>query len=239
MTCNVIILTGGLTGSSVLSGVLRAAGFWTGEQTFEKPDYNTHENSELISLNRRIMEFVGVGDEYTKYFMPEAVSRIAELEPVDSMEFAKFVADCDRHSPWLWKDPRLWLTIRFWDRFLPRENVRFILLDRELFQAWVALSQRRLIQTWECTKRYHVGVQASLRDYLVQSGRPFIAVRYEDLIVRPEVEIARVAAFLETPVTMKHLTKTYKGQLYRKNKGIKDAVEAVLIYLKNYKERLR
>jgi hypothetical protein len=239
MTSNVVILTGGLTGSSVLSGVLHAAGYWTGERSFQKHDYNTHENADLISLNRKIMASVGVGEEYTKYFMPEAISRIAELDPVDSTEFADFVADCDGHSPWLWKDPRLWLTIRFWDRFLARQNVRFILLDRELFQAWVALTQRRLIQTWDSTKRYHVGVQSSLRDYLAQSGRPFLAVRYENLVVRPELEIARVAEFLEAPVTMRHLTSTYKGRLYRKNKGMRDAVEALLIFVKNYGERLK
>ena len=43
---NVIILTGGLTGSSVLAGVLAAAGYWSGEDTFKKRDYNTYENAD-------------------------------------------------------------------------------------------------------------------------------------------------------------------------------------------------
>ena len=53
---NVIILTGGLTGSSALAGLLAAAGFWSGENTFRKRDYNTYENSELIRLNRQLMQ---------------------------------------------------------------------------------------------------------------------------------------------------------------------------------------
>ena len=52
-TDNVIILTGGLTGSSALAGLLTEAGYWCGEDTFKKSDYNTYENAELIALNRR------------------------------------------------------------------------------------------------------------------------------------------------------------------------------------------
>ena len=62
---NVIILTGGLTGSSALAGLLAAAGYWSGEGTFRKRDYNTYENSELIRLNRQLMQRAGAGEEYT------------------------------------------------------------------------------------------------------------------------------------------------------------------------------
>jgi len=59
------------------------------------------------------------------------------------------------------------------------------------------------------------------------------------LIVTPEQEVARIGRFLETPVTMEHLQSTYDGVLYRKPKTLRDTVEAGLIYLKNYHERLR
>jgi hypothetical protein len=239
MTDNVVVLTGGLTGSSVLAGLLGAAGFWTGEGTFQKSDYDTHENTELIALNRDLMARVGVGDEYTKYFQPDAIEAISRLVVSDEQRFRDFVSRCGDHTPWLWKDPRLWLTIRFWDRFLPQQGVRFLLLERDLLQAWISLAQRRLIQTWDNTKRYHDGVQSSLREYLETSGRPFLTVNYEDLIVTPEAELERLTSFLGIPVTMQHLTSTYRGTLYRRNKGIKDGIEAVLIYLKNYQERLR
>ena len=38
---------------------------------------------------------------------------------------------------------------------------------------------------------------------------------------------------------MEHLTSTYGGVLRRKPKTVRDAIEAGLIYLKNYPERLR
>jgi hypothetical protein len=239
MTDNVIILTGGLTGSSVLAGLLAAAGYWTGPQTFLKPDYDTHENAGLIGLNRELMKQVGVGEEYTKYFLPAAIMDIARLEAPGDDRFAGFIEECNAHSPWLWKDPRLWLTIRYWDRLLPEQGVRFLLLDRELLQAWISLAQRRLIQTWGNTKTYHTEVQASLRNYLAESRRPYLSLTYEELIVTPEAVLARLTDFLGVPISMGHLTSTYKGTLYKKNKGVLDALEAILIYAKNYRQRLR
>jgi len=236
---SVIILTGGLTGSSVLAGLLGAAGYWTGDGTFEKRDYNTHENASLIRLNRDLMARVGVGEEYTKYFLPDAIDAIARLEVQEGSRFSEFVAECNAHRPWLWKEPRLWLTIRFWDRYLPATGLRFLLLERDLLQAWISMTQRRTIQTWEYTKRYHDGVQSSLKQYLSKSGRPYLTVNYEDLIIRPEAELERLSQFLGRPVAMQHLTSTYHGKLYRKNKGFRDAVEAALIYTKNFRERLR
>ena len=82
---NVIILTGGLTGSSALAGLLAAAGFWSGERTFPKRDYNTYENSELIRLNRQLMRRAGVGEEYTMRFLPEAIDRIAALAGTEEL----------------------------------------------------------------------------------------------------------------------------------------------------------
>ena len=52
---NVIILTSGLTGSSVLTGLISRVGYWNGDQTHKK-EYDTCENSELISLNLSLFQ---------------------------------------------------------------------------------------------------------------------------------------------------------------------------------------
>ena len=99
---NVIILTGGLTGSSVLAGVLAAAGYWSGEDTFKKRDYNTYENAELIALNRQLMKRVEVGEDYTTRFVPEAIGRIAALaDQEDVSEYRALVERCESHAPWM------------------------------------------------------------------------------------------------------------------------------------------
>jgi len=237
---NVIILTGGLTGSSALAGLLAAAGFWSGEGTFRKRDYDTYENSELIRLNRQLMQRVDTGEEYATRFLPEAIDRIAALAGVeDPREYRALVEECDAHAPWLWKDPRLWLTIRFWTELLDWSRIRVLLLRRDHMQAWVSCTQRRQIQTYEFARRYNESIQRSLREFLDANSIRYLPVLFEDLIVTPEREVARLASFLDSDITMEHLQSTYDGALYRRPKSLKDAVEAGLIYLKNYRERLR
>ena len=239
-TDNVIILTGGLTGSSVLAGLLAAAGYWPGERTFRKRDYDTYENSELIRLNRQLMQRAGVGEEYTMRFLPDAIRRIEALAGAEEPgECRRLVADCDAHAPWLWKDPRLWLTIRFWSGLLDWSRIRVLLLRRDHLQAWVSGTQRRQIHTYDYARRYNESIQNSLREFLDANGIRYLPVLFEDLVVTPEREIARLASFLETDVRMDHLRSTYKGVLHRRPKSLRDAVEAGLIYLKNYRERLR
>jgi hypothetical protein len=237
---NVIILTGGLTGSSALAGLLAAAGFWSGDETFRKPDYNTYENSDLIRLNRRLMHRAGVGEEYAIRFLPDAIVRIASLAGVeDPGEYRSHIARCEAHAPWLWKDPRLWLTIRFWSGLLDWRRVRVQLLRRDHMQAWVSCMQRRQVQTYEYARRYNESIQSSLREFLDSHAIRYLPVLFEDLILTPEHEIARLAGFLEADIMLQHLESTYDGTLYRRPKSIADTVEAGLIYLKNYRERLR
>jgi hypothetical protein len=239
-TDNVIILTGGLTGSSALAGLLAAAGYWSGEGTFRKRDYDTYENLELIRLNRQLMQRAGVGEEYTMRFLPDAILRIEALAGVeDPSDYRRLVADCDAHAPWLWKDPRLWLTIRFWSGLLDWSRTRVLLLRRDHIQAWVSGTQRRQIHTYDYARRYNESIQNSLREFLDANGVRYLPVLFEDLIVTPEREIPRLASFLETDVRMDHLRSTYKGVLHRRPKSLRDTVEAGLIFLKNYRERLR
>jgi hypothetical protein len=184
---NVIILTGGLTGSSALAGLLTAAGYWCGQDTFKKSDYNTYENAELIRLNRQLMSRVGVGEEYTTVFKPDAIAAIAALvgkEP--DGDYRAMLDECGRHAPWVWKDPRLWLTIRFWDPLIEWSGVRVLLLGRDPLQSWVSTIQRRQIQTYGYLSRYNESIQQSLREFLVSRDIGFLPVQYEDVVMRPE-----------------------------------------------------
>ena len=238
---NVVILTGGLTGSSALAGLLTAAGYWCGEDTFRKSDYNTYENSDLIQLNRRLMQRVGVAEkEYTMAFQPEAIRRIEALRGVeDDADFRAMIARCESHAPWVWKDPRLWLTVRFWAPLLDWSRIRVLLLRRDPVQAWISTTQRRQIQTYRYQKAYNDAIQASLREFLGSNGIRHLSVLFEDLIVTPEREVERLSGFLGHPVTMEHFRSSYEGDFYRKPKTLRDGAEAALIYLKNYRERLR
>src|SRR5215472_2573129 len=100
MKKNVIILTSGLTGSSVLTGLIARAGYWTGDRTHKKKEYDTYENEELIDLNRLIFEQAAYHGNYLMDFSPDVLARIGSLSSKDS-RFAQFVQKCDQHVPWV------------------------------------------------------------------------------------------------------------------------------------------
>jgi hypothetical protein len=109
------------------------------------------------------MQRVSVGEDYTKRFVPRAIATIAALaggEP--DGEYRALVADCDSHAPWMWKDPRLWLTIRFWAPLLTWPRIRVLLLSRDPVQSWISCTQRRQIQTYKYSRRYNEAIQRSL-----------------------------------------------------------------------------
>lgn len=236
---NVIVLTIGWTGSSVLAGLLKAAGFWTGP-THRKNDYDTYENVELIRLNRELMAQLGAGEHYAAQFRQEWIDASAQLaQRIDCTPYATLVAESESHAPWVWKDPRLWLTIRFWHTLLPPGRVKYILLTRSPLQAWVSCTLRRQIQTYGFMKRYNAAIEGSLNDFLLNTGAPSLRLVYEDLQLKPERELERLSAFLDTPVTLEHLRATYNKPLRRRNHGVVDALTACMVYLKNHGERLR
>ena len=73
MPANLIVLNNGLSGSSVLTGLIAQAGYWTGSQTISKQDYatqayDTHESVDLVQLNQNILSHFRVGDEYHHRF---------------------------------------------------------------------------------------------------------------------------------------------------------------------------
>lgn len=241
MRSNVIMLTAGLAGSSVTTGLLAKAGdYWTGEETFKKKDYDTYENIELVQLNKRIFEQAAYDGHYETEFAAWPIEHILRAaESFDPAPFEDFVRRCNEHSPWIWKDPRLWLTVRVWAKWLPMERTRFVLITRDPMQNWISLTVRRQIQTFEHAKWYLRRVDDTLRDFVRVYGAQAMEVEYESLIRRPERELARLSEFLEVDVTLEHLREIYRGELYQAPKSWRDRLKAYAIYAKNYHQRLR
>lgn len=234
-----VILTIGWTGSSVLTGLLKAGGYWTGA-TVKKSDYDTYENEELVRLNRRLLAEAGIGESYAQSVEADWPVRIEELSNrTDPAEFRAFVDLCRGSGPWVWKDPRLWVTMPFWARLLPERGVKYILLTREPLQAWISCNMRRQVQSYGYMKRYSDAIESLSARFLDASNAPWLRVVYEDLLLRPEAELARLSAFCGRALTIEHLRSIYNGALYRRNRRFKDFVIASLVYAKNFGERLR
>jgi hypothetical protein len=237
---NVIVLTAGLAGSSLVAGLLADAGYWSGDGTVKKTDYDTHENQELVELNRRLLQEAGYRGKYELVFRAEDVRDIAErTRTVDPEPYRDFIERCGPHQPWLWKDPRLWLTIRFWQRHLDTGRIAFLLATREPSQAWISQTIRRQIQTPQYCRNYMEGVRASFLEFLDQNKLAHLELIYEDLLMKPEETILRLNTFLGCDIAMQNLSRACQGRLYRKRHGLLDYVTARAIYVKNYAIRYR
>lgn len=240
MKKNIIILTNGLSGSSVLAGLIARDGYWLGTETVRKPDYDTHENRRLVELNRQLFDQVGYEGNYDMVFRAEEIEYFANpRRSVDGEEYRGFLAECDTHAPWLWKDPRLWLTIHYWKDLLDLEQIRFINLTRDPLQTWISITIRRQIQEFAFLKGYLHGIRDSIRRFFADTGVEHMELQFEDLLLQPERTIDRLNAFSDGSLQLADLRAVYRGDLYKKPKGGADLLKAGLIYAKNYGVRYR
>lgn len=239
MINNVIILTHGWTGSSAFTALISQAGYWCGDSTFEKPDYNTYENNELVTLNDRLLKELGYsGDREHEILDIKELELLAQkADTIDLAPYKDFVNRCQQHKPWIWKDPRLIFTIRIWAKFLSFDDTAFIILTRDNEQAWITSNLRRHIQSRAFTKNYNAAITASARKFLTENQQRYIEFEFEDLQLSPEETIEKLNTFLDTQLTMEHLKSIYKLPLYKKSKGFRDKLMATLVYFKNYGSR--
>jgi hypothetical protein len=240
MKHNVIILTSGLSGSSVLTGLIARAGYWTGDTTFRKQEYETFENQALIDLNLKIIQEAGYEGNYLVEFSRAAMQRIASLSgTIDCTVYRLFLEKCAQNQPWVWKDPRLWLTIRFWKSLLDVRSCRFILLTRGTAQSWVSSTLNRQILSYRYFKDYEDQIQQSAIKFLEENHLPFLHLTYEDLIMHPAEVLNQLNPFLNISLTIRELERVYHKPLYKnpRNSWFRH-LKAVLIFLKNYSSRV-
>jgi hypothetical protein len=236
---NVIVLTIGWTGSSVLSSLLARGGLWAGDATMKKLDYDTWENLELTELNKRLLVDAQCPIDYSREFSWQALAHMASAaDRVDTTPYREFAAKVAKHVPWIWKDPRLWVTIRFWQRLMSFDDVRFVWLTRDDMQSWISANIRRQIITWGYCKRYNREVNNSIEAFLALNELPYTKLSFEDIVERPEPTLEQLNRFLGTSLTLADLQAVYTKPLRKRARGPRDLLVASAIHAKNYAVRI-
>jgi hypothetical protein len=235
---NLIVLTHGWTGRSVFAALAGAAGGWLGNETKLKPDYDTFENAELVDLNRCMLRELAPGLDHEHAFDPESVYRIVlRAQRADLAPYRDFVDRCDARRPWVWKDPRLTWTIRVWAPLLDLSRVRFLVLTREPLQAWTSANLRRHVQSYRFTAAYNGGITRSNLHFVESIGARHLTLSFEDLLLRPESTLQGINDLLDARLAMADLREVCHLRLGRRSRGAADIATAILIYLRNYRER--
>ncbi len=158
---------------------------------------------------------------------------------IDDTPYREFLATCNRHAPWIWKDPRLWLTIRFWQNLLDLNQCSFIVLTRGYLQCWVSATLRRQIRSYRDSRAYEQRVKDSATDFLQENKLPHLQIGYEELILTPAEAVSKLNSYLGSSLTVDDLKAIYHKPLYKAPRSSPvDVCKAVMIYMKNYSQRV-
>lgn len=139
MPKNVIVLGMARSGTSLTAGIFGRKGYYVApEAAGEKmptDDANPTGYWEAVGLIERNVELyraVGFGGHNS--WGPErideaAIEQLAHLQPLPGHR--EFITSYDAHRPWVWKDPRLCLTLSYWWPLLSADDTRVLFLDRD------------------------------------------------------------------------------------------------------------
>ena len=106
-------------------------------------------------------------------------------------------------------------------------------------QSWISSILHRQITTYRYMRNYETRIQRSAVAFLEQNGLPYLHLNYEDLILHPSEAIELLNRHLSTHLTVEDLKAVYNKPLYKNPRNsLSKHAKAMLIYLKNYSERL-
>ena len=216
MKKNVLILTTGSSGSSVLAGLLASKGFWVGHET-KKLKFDTYENSRLVDLNMAILRASGFRRRDCNDIPPPDRSKIEQsaLE-VELRPYTSFLEECRQYEPWLWKDPRLAYTGHFWQGITDFKNCLALIISRQHRQSYSGLLlDRDVPMSSRQLKEINDNYIKNITIFLKKTGLPFWELQFEELIVSPESSCDRMSDFLGIDISIDDLKKVYKGRLYK------------------------
>lgn len=216
---NVIILGAGHSGTSVIAGLLTKLGYWPGEDTVKLPDYDTYENSLLVSLNKQLLSIAGVDSRYmrnTPLIPYGTMKSIAESK--DRSKYDQFLAMCNCHRPWVWKDPRLCVTLDFWSHFLELRQCKVVVVTRDLAQSWTGTILRAgMMISYPSFVDFCQRMYFNLRRFIARHEPLRLHhLHFEDVLLSTQIELQRLSSFLGNNVSFEAFEGIYCGTPGRK-----------------------
>ena len=243
MENNVIILTTGLSGSSVVTSLISKAGYWTGDQTIKKNNasgnYDTYENTRLVELNNDLIKSISF-----KYDNDSEYQNLAHLifeeaiEQIDNKHvYVEFIEYCDSKGSWIWKDPRLWVTIGFWQQILDKANIKILIIYRNPLPLWVSHLTKKQIVGYSYLKNIERRSRKELTQYLNSINMDNFTICYDELVLSPDKILVGINSYVNTKLSVDDFKLVYKGNIGSKTWTIYKLIKSILIYIKNFKYR--
>lgn len=239
---NVIILTTGISGSSVITGFLAKSGLWTGDDTVFKENitgkYETYENKKLVNLNDSLIKERGIKFEGKAYYDSSARDEFNDIyKKIDNKKYNEFIEECNSQSPWIWKDPRLFVTIGFWINSLDLTNTKVVVLHRNTYELWKSQVIKQIIYSYKYLKNSEDRARHELLNYLESNKFSFISLEYDQFTRDPATSINKLNKFIGVNLKKENWDEIYQST--SKFSRYKRTLLAYLMYIKNYNSRIK
>jgi len=192
------------SGSSLVARLLNLSGVYLGRDEDLLPGNPTNpdghwEHERIVELNDELLAEFGGGWDY-----PPDLSGLSDRARVDHIERAAraVLQQFDGHACWGWKDPRNSLTLPFWRRLIG--PLRVVVCVRNPLE--VAMSLRR---RGASSLALGLSLWTAYNESILRVTRPDerIVTHYQNYLIDPAAEIARLAARLGLPLTPDELAR--------------------------------
>lgn len=188
----IIVLGMHRSGTSLLTRLLALSGAWLGEEdeiSAKGPDNPTGfwEHSSVKLINQCLLE--AVGSDWDSIIGFDLRKVPPNIDACLRSEAEKVMSRLRQHRVWAVKDPRLCLTLPWWQQLFG--NFIIIHCIRSPLDIARSLEQRNGFQVQTGIALWEFYALSALR---VSRGLPAITVNYDDLVDDPIGELARLTA---------------------------------------------
>ena len=198
MAKNALILGAPRSGTSLTSAIFARQGYYVGGAArpaiSQGDDYNPYgyfEADDLIERNVECFRRVAYSCHNSWLFdeiSAESQQLIGRLQP--ELRDQQLLDDYNCRSPWLWKDPRMCITLPYWAQLLNWHRVGVVFVERSADdvvwsfhrKGWCGGSKAERQATLARIHQHTDAAKAALHKFRI----PHLSVRYEDFSVRPE-----------------------------------------------------
>lgn len=217
MPKNAVIVGMPRSGTSLTAAILVSKGYYVGSNRLsyfqhgdEDNPFGYFEADNLIDRNIEVLRKTGFYYANTWMFGELLQSSIDQIPHLTASDVDRQLVEAYReHAPWVWKDPRLCFTLRYWWPLLDGSRTGVLLLRRDWLDVyhsfrrmgWCAggsIARARVKKLVE----QHLGTAETTIEAL---SIPFVEVDYAEFMEMPHRVAKRIGEFFELDLSVQDL----------------------------------
>jgi hypothetical protein len=139
-------------------------------------------------------------------FAPIADSQIAAISRLPVRECDRsLVVTCNEHAPWMWKDPRLCMTLSYWAKVIDWTHASVVLTQRNSEDVYWSFRRKGWcpagnVQREKTIARIEKHASMAL-EIVNEFNLPHICIEYDEYHQHPEIVARRINEFADLELT--------------------------------------